>query len=79
MHCHYTHNKNQNNDPGTVVNGTTEEAYGASQISTKNSSWAGWALSRHPVVNQPTSALPTQQHRQQLVAVLALEQLCRHG
>jgi hypothetical protein len=31
MHCHYTHNKNQNNDPGMGVSGTIEEAFPASK------------------------------------------------
>ena len=44
--------------PGMGVSGTSEEALGASEISTKNSSGFGWALSRHPVVNLPRSVLP---------------------
>ena len=27
MHCHYTHNKNQNNDPGMGTNRKDKEAF----------------------------------------------------
>ena len=59
-------------------NGTSEEALVASEISTKNSSGVGWDLSKQLVVNQPRSPLPPEPPRQQLVAVLAIEQRSRH-
>ena len=31
MHCHYTHNKNQNNDPGMGTNRKDKEAFPASK------------------------------------------------
>ena len=57
--------------PGMGVNGTTEEALGALEISTKNSSQDGLAWGRQLVVNQPCSALPTERRGQQLVTTLA--------
>ena len=53
------------NDPGMGGNGTIEEAYGASQIFTKNKSRVVWVWGRQPVVNQPCSALPTEPRGQQ--------------
>jgi hypothetical protein len=64
--------------PGMGVSGCREEALRHSEISTKNSSRVGWALSRHPVVNQPRSALPPESGPQQLVTVLAFHQLSQH-
>ena len=61
------------------VSGTSEEALGASEISTKNSSGVGWVWGRQLAVNQPNSALVPEPRPQQLVAVLAVEQLSRHG
>ena len=58
------------NDPGMGGNGTIEEAYGASQIFTKNKSRVVWVWGGQPVVNQPSSPLPPEPRRQQLVAVL---------
>ena len=51
---------------------------GASKITTQNSSQDEWDWGRQPVVNQPSSPLPPEPRRQQLVAVLAVEQLSRH-
>jgi steroid 5-alpha reductase family enzyme len=52
------------------VSGTSEEAFLASEISTKNNGWVEWAWGRQLVVNQPSSALVSEPPRQQLVAVL---------
>ena len=57
------------------VSGTSEEAFLASEISTKNNGWVEWAWGRQLVVNQPSSALVSEPRRQQLVAVLAVKQL----
>ena len=52
--------------PGMGVSGTSEEAFLASEISTKNNGWVGWDWGRQPVVNQPNSALVPEPHLQQL-------------
>ena len=61
------------------VSGTSEEAFLASEISTKNNGWVGWVWGRQLAVKQPSSALSPEPHGEQLVAVLAVEQLSRHG
>ena len=76
--CHLTHNKNQNDDPRMGVKRTSEETYTPTEISTKNSSPDGWALSSQAAVNQPRSLLPPEPRRKQFVTVLAVEQLRRH-
>ena len=55
------------------VSGTSEEALGASEISTKNKSRIGWVWGRQLAVKQPSSALVPEPHGEQLVAVLAVE------
>ena len=65
--------------PGMGVSGTSEEAFLASEISTKNNGWVGWVWGRQPVVTQLSSALPPKPGGKQLVAVLTVEQLSRHG
>ena len=59
--------------PGMGVSGTSEEALGASEISTKNKSRIGWVWGRQLAVKQPSSALVPEPHGEQLVAVLAIE------
>jgi hypothetical protein len=76
--CHFTHNKYQNDDPRMGVKRTSEETYAPSEISTKNSSPDGWALSRQAAISQPRSPFPPEPRRKQLVTVLAVEQLSRH-
>jgi steroid 5-alpha reductase family enzyme len=57
--------------------GTSEEAFLASEISTKNNGWVGWVWGRQPVVTQLSSALVPEPRSEQLVVVLAIEQLSR--